>query len=106
MRTVPGQFKSFGHDYRGDTAPFVHATYQLADVTDDQMNAVVETLRQLELERGERIKSANAQAATNGESVKRPKRGKRRVWLRDRTPLDVDEPTVARTPGEAPADVQ
>jgi hypothetical protein len=52
------------------------------------------------------IKTANAQAATNGESVKRPKRGKRRVRLRDRTPLDADQPTVTRTPGEAPADVQ
>ena len=78
MRTVPGQCKSFGHDYRGDTAPFVHATYQLADVTDDQMNAVVETLRQLELERGERIKNANAEAAAESESVKRPKRGNAR----------------------------
>ena len=58
MRTVPGQFKSFGHDYRGDTAHFVHGAYRLADVTDDQMEAVVDTLRQLELERGERIKSA------------------------------------------------
>ncbi len=106
MRTVPGQFKSFGHDYRGDTAPFVHATYQLADVTDDQMNSVVDTLRQLELERGERIKNANAKATADGTPAETTKRGKRRTWLRDRTPLDTDEPTITRTAGHAPADVQ
>ncbi|MCJ7781582.1 MAG: alpha/beta-hydrolase family protein, partial [Acidimicrobiia bacterium] len=71
MRTVPGEFKSFGHDYRGDTAHFVHAAYQLDDVTDEQMEAVVDTLRQLELERGERIKTAKAQATEAGDTVKR-----------------------------------
>ncbi len=106
MRTVPGQFKSFGHDYRGDTAHFVHAAYQLADVTDGQMDAVVDTLRQLELERGERIKNAKDAAADNGEKVQRTSRIKRGVWLRDRTPLDADKPAVMITPGPAPSDVQ
>ena len=63
MRVVPGQFKSFGHDYRGDTAHFVHAAYQLDDVTDEQMEKVIATLKQLELERGERIKNAATEAA-------------------------------------------
>jgi len=44
MRVVPGQFKSFGHDYRGDTAEFVHAAYRLPTVSDEQMAAVVEAL--------------------------------------------------------------
>jgi uncharacterized membrane protein len=109
MRTVPGQFKSFGHDYRGDTAHFVHAAYQLDDVTDDQMEAVVDTLRQLELERGERIKTAKAEATEDGDAPKRtsrPKRAKPGIYLRDRTPMDADEPAVEITPGDVPGDIQ
>ncbi len=106
MRTVPGQFKSFGHDYRGDTAHFVHAAYQLDDVTDDQMNAVIDTLRQLELERGERIKSAKTEASADGETSKKTTRAKRGIWLRDRTPLDAKEPAMEITPGDVPGDLQ
>jgi hypothetical protein len=106
MRTVPGQFKSFGHDYRGDTAHFVHGAYQLADVSDDQMEAVVNTLRQLELERGERIKSAKTRAADAGDTPQRTTRPKRGTWLRDRTPLDADEPAIEATAGDAPGEFQ
>jgi uncharacterized membrane protein len=106
MRTVPGEFKSFGHDYRGDTAHFVHAAYQLADVTDDQMEAVVDTLRQLELERGERIKSAKATATDEGDATKKTTRAKRGVWLRDRTPMNAGEPAIEATPGHAPSEMQ
>lgn len=109
MRTVPGEFKSFGHDYRGDTAPFVHAAYQLDDVTDEQMEKVVDTLRQLELERGERIKTAKAQATETGDALKRtsrPKRSRPGIYLRDRTPMDADEPAIEITPGDAPGDIQ
>ena len=109
MRTVPGQFKSFGHDYRGDTAHFVHAAYQLENVTDEQMEKVVDTLRQLELERGERIKNAKAEATDEGDAPKRtnrPRRPKPGIYLRDRTPLDVDEPAIQITPGDAPGDLQ
>jgi uncharacterized membrane protein len=102
MRVVPGQFKSFGHDYRGDTADFVHAAYRLAPVTDVQMKSVVDTLRQLELERGERIKTAKTEAKAAGIATKRTKR----PWLRDRTSLDIDEPAIEITPGDAPADLQ
>ena len=52
MRTVPGQFKSFGHDYRADTARFVHAAFRLPAVTEAQMAAVEHALRALELDRG------------------------------------------------------
>jgi uncharacterized membrane protein len=102
MRVVPGQFKSFGHDYRGDTADFVHAAYRLAPVTDVQKKSVVDTLRQLELERGERIKTAKTEAKAAGIATKRTKR----PWLRDRTSLDIDEPAIEITPGDAPADLQ
>ena len=55
MRTVPGEFKSFGHDYRADTARFVHAALGLPAVTEEQMQAVERVLRELELDRGRRI---------------------------------------------------
>ena len=109
MRTVPGEFKSFGHDYRGDTAHFVHAAYQLDDVTDEQMDKVVATLKQLELERGERIKTAKAEATEDDEAPKRtsrPRRPKPGVYLRDRTPMDADEPAVEITPSDVPGDIQ
>jgi hypothetical protein len=99
---VPGQFKSFGHDYRGDTADFVHAAYRLAPVTDVQKKSVVDTLRQLERERGERIKDAKTEAKAAGVATTRTKR----PWLRDRTSLDIDEPAIEITPGDAPADLQ
>jgi len=109
MRAVPGEFKSFGHDYRGDTAHFVHAAYQLDDVTEEQMERVIDTLRQLELERGERVKTARAEAAEDGNAPKRtsrPKRSKPGIYLRDRTPMDADEPAIEITPGDAPGDIQ
>jgi uncharacterized membrane protein len=102
MRTVPGQFKSFGHDYRADTADFVHAAYQLPPVTDQQRHAVHETLLKLEVERGERIKNARDTAKTSGEKTKRTKR----FLLRDRGVIDIDEATIEVTPGDAPADIQ
>ena len=103
MRVVPGHFKSFGHDYRADTADFVHAAYQLDDVTDEQKQAVDDALRQLELERGERIKNSAAQSDGAKETTTR---AKRRPWLRDRTVLDADEPAITITPGDAPAEMQ
>jgi uncharacterized membrane protein len=65
MRTVPGQFKSFGHDYRADTARFVHAAFGFPAVTEDQMKSVEQVLRELELDRGQRIKSAQQPAGPN-----------------------------------------
>ncbi len=68
MRTVPGEFKSFGHDYRADTARFVHAAFRLPAVTGEQMAAVEQVLRELELDRGQRIKSAgSADSAAQGD---------------------------------------
>jgi uncharacterized membrane protein len=102
MRVVPGQFKSFGHDYRGDTADFVHAAYQLPPVTDEQKHEVHEMLLKLEVERGERIKNAKQSAKAAGERTKRTKR----LLLRDRGVIDIDEAAIEVTPGDAPADIQ
>ena len=56
MVTVPGEFGSFGHDYRGDTAAFVRDAYHLPATTDDQMDRLEEALITLDLERRERLK--------------------------------------------------
>ena len=56
MVTVPGEFGSFGHDYRGDTAAFVRDAYHLPATTDDQMERLDEALVTLDLERRERLK--------------------------------------------------
>jgi uncharacterized membrane protein len=55
MVTIPGEFKSFGHDYRADTAAFVQAAYGLPEVSDSQMAALHETLIRRELDRAARI---------------------------------------------------
>ncbi len=56
MVVVPGEFKSFGHDYRADTAPFVYSAYRFPELTDDQMARVHDTLVERELVRKEKIK--------------------------------------------------
>jgi uncharacterized membrane protein len=57
MVTVPGEFKSFGHDYRADTLDFVAAAYDFAGISPEQANAVHETLIRRELDRAARIKA-------------------------------------------------
>ena len=59
MVMVPGEFGSFGHDYRADMASFVHASFDFAPVSADQLRAVEDRLRTLELERAERIKAGS-----------------------------------------------
>lgn len=56
MVVVPGEFKSFGHDYRADTAEFVLHGFGFPEVSDDQLEALQETLIARELDRGHRIK--------------------------------------------------
>jgi uncharacterized membrane protein len=63
MVSVPGKFGSFGHDYRADMVRFVRDTYGLPDATETQLGRIEETLRSLELERAERIKARDPQAA-------------------------------------------
>jgi hypothetical protein len=63
MLRVPGEFASFGHDYRADMARFVRDAYSLPDATDGQLARIEEVLRSLELERAERIKAERADDA-------------------------------------------
>lgn len=57
MVTIPGEYKSFGHDYRADTLDFVAAAYDLPATTEDQREAIHETLIRRELDRARRIKA-------------------------------------------------
>jgi len=90
MRTVPGEFKSFGHDYRADTARFVHAAFGLPPVSEDQMRAVERMLRDLELDRGQRMRSARRSASgtrTGGASWRRSLRQHRKGDHADGVPV-------------------
>lgn len=68
MVTVPGEYKTFGHDYRGDTLDFVGAAYDLPGITDEQAKAVHETLVRRELDRADRIKADQAQESPGAPS--------------------------------------
>ena len=59
MVVVPGEFKSFGHDYRADTARFVQAGFDLPSVTAEQMVSLEKMLAARELDRSGRIKGGD-----------------------------------------------
>ena len=63
MVSVPGDFGSFGHDYRADMVRFVHDAYGLPEASDAQLDRIDQQLRSLELERAQRIKAQHAHAA-------------------------------------------
>jgi uncharacterized membrane protein len=63
MVSVPGEFGSFGHDYRADMVRFVHDAYGLPGASDAQLDRIDQQLRSLELERAQRIKAERAHAA-------------------------------------------
>jgi hypothetical protein len=63
MVSVPGEFGSFGHDYRADMVRFVQDAYRLPRASGSQLARIEQTLRSLELERAQRIKAAHAHAA-------------------------------------------
>jgi hypothetical protein len=63
MLLTPGEFASFGHDYRADMAPFVRDVYGLPAATDEQLEQIEQVLRSLESERYERIKAERPQTA-------------------------------------------
>jgi Alpha/beta-hydrolase family len=63
MVSGPGQFGSFGHDYRADMIRFVRDGYALPAASDAQVARIEEVLRSLELERAARIKAQHGQAA-------------------------------------------
>ncbi len=62
MLSVPGEFASFGHDYRADMARFVDDAYGLPDATNGQLARIEQVLRSLEVKRAERIKAERAHA--------------------------------------------
>ena len=63
MVTVPGEFLSFGHDYRADMAEFVHLAYHFPATSDEQIQRINETLKLLEIDRAERIKAKHKEVA-------------------------------------------
>ncbi|MGI9644066.1 MAG: alpha/beta-hydrolase family protein, partial [Ilumatobacteraceae bacterium] len=55
MKTIPGEFGSFGHDYRADLARFVRDAFHLP-ATEAQTEQLEEALVALELERRDRLR--------------------------------------------------
>ncbi|MCP4306618.1 MAG: hypothetical protein GY788_17455 [bacterium] len=72
MVTVPGQFLSYGHDYRADTAALVRDAFHLPGVTEEQMTRIESSLRELEVERSARIKADKAEEAPPAPSQQTP----------------------------------
>ena len=64
MLLTPGEFASFGHDYRADMAAFVRDAYGLPEATDEQLERIEKVLRSLDFERSERIQAERAHPAT------------------------------------------
>ncbi|HEX3213242.1 MAG TPA: alpha/beta-hydrolase family protein, partial [Actinomycetota bacterium] len=63
MVSVPGEFGSFGHDYRADMVRFVRDAYALPSASDTQVASIEQVLRSLELERAARIKAEHGHSA-------------------------------------------
>jgi uncharacterized membrane protein len=104
MKVVPGEFKSFGHDYRGDTAAFVQAAYRFPAVSDEQLEQVHQALLQLEVERGERIKQSELDSSAEQEVQTKRTRGPK--YLRDRRLGEERQEPLPATPGQADSDYQ
>jgi hypothetical protein len=49
----PGEFGSFGHDYRADMARFVRDTYGFPTTSEAQLDSIENTLRTREMERAD-----------------------------------------------------
>jgi uncharacterized membrane protein len=69
MVTIPGEYKSFGHDYRADTLDFVGAAYDFPAISEDQAKAIHETLIDRELDRAARIRTKDPAAAAGAQAV-------------------------------------
>jgi len=114
MLSVPGQFASFGHDYRADMARFVRDAYGLPDASDGQLDRIEQVLRSLEVERAERIKAERAPAAPaapaqrpagDGSNVRggvplRAPRTSAASWLRRPAARSSDEPSTTEAVGD------
>ena len=95
MMKVPGEFASFGHDYRADMAAFVRDAYGLPEATDEQLERIEQVLRSLESERFQRIKAEGAHTAPPAPAARDKLAGG--VPLRSRRPLG---PPWLRRPAE------
>jgi uncharacterized membrane protein len=100
MVTVPGEFKSFGHDYRADMARFVNSAYGFEGTSEEQIEAVDEALRRLEIERGARIARSKETAAEIAEEQQiegalHGARTKGPNWMKEREPVDLDAAAAA-----------
>ena len=96
MVSVPGEFGSFGHDYRADMVRLVRDAYALPAADESQVSRIEEVLRSLELERAERIKAQHGHTAplppahrTGGDNAQagvplRHRRTRGARWLRGR----------------------
>jgi uncharacterized membrane protein len=105
MVSVPGEFGSFGHDYRADMVRFVRDAYALPAASDAQVERIEAVLRSLELERAARIKAQHGHAAppppahrADGDAVQagvplRHRRTRGARWLRGRQPDPASTPT-------------
>jgi hypothetical protein len=107
----PGEFGSFGHDYRADMARFVRDTYGFPACTDAQLASVEKTLRSLEIERADNLGAKRAlapSAATiktsstmnlRGGVPLRERRTRGARWVRRRGPdaLAAEASTAAAT---------
>jgi hypothetical protein len=60
---VPGEFGSFGHDYRADMVRFVQDAYRFPAASEQQLDRIEQMLVSLELDRAERIKAQRAHLA-------------------------------------------
>lgn len=60
MVAVPGEYRSFGHDYRADTLDFVGAAYDLPPHSAGQAVAIEETLVRRELDRARRMEAGES----------------------------------------------
>jgi hypothetical protein len=77
MVTVPGEFRSFGHDYRADMARVVRDAYDLPAVSDEQLERIEATLRRLEVDRAHRIEAASHAAAPPSPTQRSEENGRR-----------------------------
>lgn len=79
MVTVPGEFRSYGHDYRADMARVVRDAFDLPAVSADQMERLEAALRQLEIDRADRIRATSEAAATPAPSQRFDREARDRV---------------------------
>jgi uncharacterized membrane protein len=82
MVTVPGDFRSFGHDYRADTAQFVRVSLRLPEPRGEQMANLERALRDFETARAARVAMSWEDAGVEARSRRAPQHVRSGVPLR------------------------